>query len=260
MSGSTHPDTLGLPIAPGTPFRYCSLDASWPTSAPSTTWVVCVLDHTAGPFIEARTHTSSRAVLITGRPGRFPGETDTSLVPAIYARLEAIPEDVTRPWGPHRWHDAIGAACSMEGCEHGLPMFDSAMLAQRSRGETECLAHRVRSVEACKLCGRPDLVRYIQRADLLRRGLCFGCALWEDRAEEVKGDPAVVITPEWKHYKIGPSRPGTSSDCKGFGGAKWVVTFTDGRVVHTDNLWLGGDIPEHLRPLFAVNATLASDR
>jgi hypothetical protein len=248
------PDTLGLPIAPGTPFRYVELDAL--PYGPGTHVVphlIAVLDHSNGPYIEARTHTSRRVVVIQGTPSGMGFDADNGLLRVIRAALDGSPDDASAPsW--RRWHDAIGARCSVPGCPHGLPMTDSANLDRRRQGETECLAHRVRTVEACTTCGAPDLLRTIGRNALLERGSCFSCDLWKGRARDM--DPTKAVTAEGRYYSIGPG--GGSQGGKGFGGHPWVVTFTDGRVIRTDDLWFGGDIPEAVRDLFPPNATVES--
>lgn len=252
------PDTLGLPVVPGTPFRYRTLNAdAMPSRDYPIPWVVCILDHSNGPFIEARTHTSSRSVVIKGPPSSFGSSSPTFLGRVIHDALQPEEDEGLPDW--RRWKDATGAVCSVPDCGHGLPMSDSAMLAQRRAGETECLAHRVRSIEACTECGAPDLVHTIDKANLLERGICSSCALWLGRLQELATDDTKVVTPEWRWYGIGKaSSSSTPGHCKGFGGHPWVITFTDGRVVYTDNLWFGGDIPEALRDRFTPNAIAES--
>lgn len=249
------PDTLGLPIAPGTPFRYRTITAdTMPRSDQTVPWLVCVLDHSSGPFIEARTHISSRAAVFVGEPSGY-GYGSPTYLGTVLAR--ALHEDTAGLPVHRRWHDATGAACSVPDCGHGLPMYDSAQLAQRRGGEPECLAHRVRSIEACVECGAPDLARVIDKARLLETGRCFSCDLWLGRVQEMATDTTRVLTPEWRYYSIGEAT-NAPKDCKGFGGHPWVVTFTDGRVVFTDNLWLGGEVPEALRDRFTPNAIVES--
>jgi hypothetical protein len=91
-------------------------------------------------------------------------------------------------------------------------------------------------------------------SDLRERSECFSCNFWL-RYVRRKDEPNVVRATDGHHYIIGPEddRPGC---CRGHGGRKFVVRFTDGREVETTNLWHQGEIPERFRGRLPVNATV----
>jgi hypothetical protein len=70
-------------------------------------------------------------------------------------------------------------------------------------------------------------------------------------------DPAIARV-GGKHYAIGPERRGDKQLC-GFGGAKFIIQFFDGRRVETMNLWHQGVIPEHFRIRLPDNAEFLPD-
>jgi hypothetical protein len=131
--------------------------------------------------------------------------------------------------------------CKVNGARGGL-------------GFDECAVCRARSVTRCVDCGGFDRALYFRetRERLLTDQRCFDC----DHFQRLVGAEWAVITPEFRHYAIGSG--GGHSASRGFGGAKWAVTFDDGTVVETDDLWMQGDIPEHLQHLFSPNAVVKS--
>lgn len=88
---------------------------------------------------------------------------------------------------------------------------------------------------------------------------CWDCKFWLARipldgkhfvAEGSDGLPY--------YYSLGPHAIPSSHN--GFGGAWHTVTFNDGRVVETCDLWFGGDVPERFRDRLPVTATLIGGR
>jgi hypothetical protein len=85
---------------------------------------------------------------------------------------------------------------------------------------------------------------------------CWDCKFWLERIpmkdrQFVAGDPTVF-------YGIGTkTRPSSGN---GYAGRWFTVTFNDGRIVETCDLWFGGDIPERFQDRLPVNATLRSGR
>ena len=75
---------------------------------------------------------------------------------------------------------------------------------------------------------------------------------WRKQSDTDNDDPKRFgfVTRNWTHYRIGPEVDWTY----GFDKMRFRVTFEDGTVVETHNLWLQGTVPEHLRHLFTVRA------
>jgi hypothetical protein len=88
--------------------------------------------------------------------------------------------------------------------------------------------------------------------------MCFTDAFWAEHSE--RSDDRQIITEEYGHFSLGdedayPKRgPG-----RGFDGAKFRITFNDGRVVWTTNLWSQGTVPEHWHDRFTSNAEVISE-
>lgn len=72
---------------------------------------------------------------------------------------------------------------------------------------------------------------------------------------ENAGDPRLVIA-QGRAYSIGSS----SDYPKGFSGARWRISFLDGRRVITDSLWSMGEIPTEWRKQLPDNALLREIR
>jgi hypothetical protein len=92
-------------------------------------------------------------------------------------------------------------------------------------------------------------------------GYCWNCAFWLDYAGN--GDEGTVIAfcehgRERFHFdpdqpvkeRTGLVKPGA---ILGYGGRRWLITFTDGRTVTTNDLWYQGIIPGRFEHLFPVN-------
>lgn len=87
------------------------------------------------------------------------------------------------------------------------------------------------------------------------RKVCFPCSHWcqvMGQAASPYGDP-VVVSQSWTVYSVG--RENTSDyGFRGFGGAKFIVEFLDGRTLRSSTLWHVGTLPEHFRARFPQNA------
>lgn len=117
--------------------------------------------------------------------------------------------------------------------------------------EADIRAHE--RLVVCRECGEEDDLNGYQGADeRARLSLCFGCHHWT-RLLAVAADPKSVRV-NGKHYQI--SNEDTSwAGFRGFGGAKFIVAFNDGRRLRTSNLWSQGDIPWWFRERLPDNAT-----
>lgn len=66
-------------------------------------------------------------------------------------------------------------------------------------------------------------------------------------------DPRGLVICDWNHYRICPIE-NNSDQYKGYGGSKFKITYLDGSVVYTTNLWSQGVIPVVYRHLYKNNA------
>lgn len=87
------------------------------------------------------------------------------------------------------------------------------------------------------------------------RKVCFTCSHWcqvMGQAASPHGDP-VVVSQSWTVYTVGRENA-SSHGFRGFGGAKFILEFLDGRTLRSSTLWCAGTLPEHFRARFPQNA------
>ncbi len=128
----------------------------------------------------------------------------------------------------------------------------------------------------CCMCGKPIWLMYMEDREkkLIERKECFKCNHWMELVRGKTSRCAVMLRQEVDTIVVAdkvavdiPIAPGTrhhymieeSNDKfphwnNGFGGTKFKIKFTDGRVVETNNLWHQGQIPERFWDLLPVNA------
>lgn len=107
----------------------------------------------------------------------------------------------------------------------------------------------------CRECPRvEDAAAWIPEAgERIRRDrLCLRCGHWMELLED--RDNPINARIEGRHYRITPDLPEGEVGFRGFGGAKHLVRFHDGRMVVTRNLWTQGTIPRHFRERLSDNA------
>lgn len=232
-------DVHGFPRPVGSAFRQRTIWAARRYGDDSNVpWMVSVVDTLAGPAIEARNHLDPKAIIATDLASHT-----TSVQDVIAKAKEQLDQS--------GWTDYTVPVCGVSGCDNPRPMW--ASVRPNIQDGTECLWCQLRTVLACKECGAPDAGHYVQgvRERLLRDSLCFGCALWTDRLaaydDKVWGADGCM-------YGIGNGRG--PKEMRGYGGAAWIVTFTDGRAVETDDLWNGGEVPAWFRDRLPANATV----
>lgn len=196
-------------------------------------WIVSVVDSLKGPTVEAKRH--HHPVVLIG--------TDLKHHSMIEDVLKQARDLLDVEDG---WKRLTVKECSVAGCTNPQPLWQT----EYHRTTGECLPCSVRSVMECVECGAPDNGTWQGREVLLQASLCMDCAGWRGRVEK----QPQVVSEDFGIYSIG--KGGGPASCKGFGGRKWVVTFTDGREVHTDDLWSGGQVPEWFRDRFTPNATV----
>lgn len=79
----------------------------------------------------------------------------------------------------------------------------------------------------------------------------FGRQFWNEKIA-IKDDPRVARV-SGTHYQIGDEN---AKGMRGFGGARAIIRFHDGRVVESSNLWTQGQIPLAYRDQLPDNAEL----
>ena len=72
---------------------------------------------------------------------------------------------------------------------------------------------------------------------------------WNELAVRGSKKEIKPVIYNWVHYIIGDEK----SLFKGFDGRKFKITYIDGNVTYTNNLWHQGTIPETYRHLFTNN-------
>lgn len=116
----------------------------------------------------------------------------------------------------------------------------------------------VREVQmTCSECSKEvEVGRFSEptNGEMIKQELCFNCHFWTKRVEEFDNYHRFVAN--GTHYTIADEH--SPSSFRGYGGARWVVTFYDGREVLTSNLWCQGDVPEHFRARLPDTATVES--
>lgn len=114
----------------------------------------------------------------------------------------------------------------------------------------------------CIECDTVEELRWVEdrNQELRRRQMCFIDTFWAELLEADKRHLFAVVTDDYVHYWIGdedasPKRgPG-----RGFDGRRFRVSFKDGRVLWTTNLWHQGTIPENWQDRYIPNAEVVSD-
>ncbi len=105
----------------------------------------------------------------------------------------------------------------------------------------------------CVECKKPIWLCWCDDAVYIRSKECFDCYFWLCL---ICGGKSIVIEKNhdgdrW-HYQMGTeTKPGPYN---GFGGAKFTIKFTDGKVVETCDLWDQGAIPKRFWDRLHVNA------
>ena len=106
----------------------------------------------------------------------------------------------------------------------------------------------------CKMCGSlEDSSRWINGKTLKKKQLCHNCNFWDEIVPSYnKGQH--FVDQKNNCYYIGNEN--SKDSFRGFDGAKTTITFNNGRVVNSTNLWFRGEVPEHFRKLLPQNAKL----
>lgn len=107
----------------------------------------------------------------------------------------------------------------------------------------------------CKECGALEQGNWTDDAakKLTAEQLCFKCNFWHEKIA-IKDDPYTARI-NGVHYHIGREDLPANSMWRGFGGARSVIVFNDGRRIESRNLWTQGAIPERFKERLPDNAT-----
>ena len=106
----------------------------------------------------------------------------------------------------------------------------------------------------CKVCGSlEDSTRWINGNTLVKKQLCQTCNFWDEIVPSYNKGQHFVDQNNGCYF-IGNEN--SKDYFRGFGGAKTTITFNDGRIVKSTNLWFRGDVPQHFRSLLPINAKL----
>ena len=108
------------------------------------------------------------------------------------------------------------------------------------------------NAETCPCCG----LEYIKDlpADTYFYDCCEDCSFWLEKLylpEEYSNKRVIV---DGVHYLM------SNSSIRGFSGATFKISFFDGRVIQTSNLWQQGKIPQHFRSVLKDNAVFIKTR
>lgn len=98
-------------------------------------------------------------------------------------------------------------------------------------------------------------------AKLLASKLCHSCDLWAGRVDKIAGSTSHPVV-NGRCYSYDPKQPmrGGDKSFLGHGGREFVIAWADGRKVTTNNLWCGGDVPDHFRDRLPDTATFEAVR
>lgn len=104
----------------------------------------------------------------------------------------------------------------------------------------------------CSVCGKEQPLHFYAyvNVQLVEHQMCHGCNFWREKLELMKKD-----FPNHKRFLANGTvyyidDENSSDSFRGFGGARVRVTFPDGVVVYSINLWCNGqpgrELPERL--------------
>lgn len=111
----------------------------------------------------------------------------------------------------------------------------------------------------CKECGKKEEGNWVEekKLRLIERQLCFSCDFWY--SHYLLKNSKIVARIKGHHYRIGV-KTNDPNRWKGMGGSKITIKFNDGRIIHTDNLWHQGEIPERWKERMPDNATFIKEK
>lgn len=110
--------------------------------------------------------------------------------------------------------------------------------------------------DRCKICNRLIETHYYEpiKSELIKKNYCFLCNLWDERIKELSKPNVYVI--DHNFYTDGGyvDKKGNGWGL-GYGGRLFnIKSHKDGKIISTNNLWNGGDIPKHFWDKIPDNA------
>lgn len=101
----------------------------------------------------------------------------------------------------------------------------------------------------CQCCGKSYTKNLM--SEVYHGSNCFGCSFWLRKTEypDYVANRRAIINGE--HYMVYAETDGL---IKGSGGRRVIVKFFDGRIIHSNNIWCQGTIPERFREMLPDNA------
>ena len=157
----------------------------------------------------------------------------------------------------------MGKTCAT--CGHSI--FDPGRQPYRTSrdGDITCKQCKLAELDdtwTCVECGLLESDNWVAGVgDKLRaRSLCHSCDLWVDRVDEIDSGKRAQPVINGTFYGYDPERPIRRGDPShlGHAGRTFHILWNDGREVTTNNLWCGGDVPEHFRDRLPDTATFVT--
>lgn len=112
----------------------------------------------------------------------------------------------------------------------------------------------------CSVCGKEEELCYTNNSELVEPQMCHTCNFWREKLELMKRD-----FPRHKRFLADDTvyfidAENSNDSFRGYGGARVRVTFPDGAVVYSTNLWCNGEpgreFPERLEMFKPYEAKL----
>lgn len=107
--------------------------------------------------------------------------------------------------------------------------------------------------KVCIICDNFIRIAYQSNEKLIKNQMCFSCNLWYERSLCIK-ENNMIVNGKW--YSVNKDE---STFFKGFGGAKFIF-IKNGKLIESNNVWFGGDIPKIWLPKILDNANMITGR
>ena len=113
----------------------------------------------------------------------------------------------------------------------------------------------------CRICEGPRKGSYGGKLGALikEENLCFTCAFWTEKSRDPSYMSRTAIIDGCAHFPEPAKISSPYPRMLGCAGAKVTIKYNDGRVVRTNDLWVQGGVPGHLRELFPDNAVFVKE-
>lgn len=98
----------------------------------------------------------------------------------------------------------------------------------------------------CSKCGRtavPSHFVWSAAFDMVDLRMCITCTHWYEFHRGVLAHPKKNFMARDNGYTVGKEKPAWNLS-RGFGGALFIIRFSDGNVIESTNLWHRGAVPK----------------